>query len=599
MKQRVADYIADFLAGHGITDIFTVVGGGAMHLNNAFGLHRHLKCIYNHHEQASAMAAEAYARINGRLAAVCVTTGPGGTNAMTGVLGGYLDNIPMLVISGQVRYSTTVESTGLNLRQLGEQEYTIVNSVQSMTKYAVMVKDPTDIRYHLEKGIYLANNGRKGPCWLDIPLDVQGAVIETDDLEGYIPEAGIHLSNAVVSMILNELKKAERPVILAGSALRLSGALDAFYELANKLNIPVICPTSVADLMHTGHSLYFGNFGVFGGRPGNFIVQNADLLLSLGCRLSFKQTGFNFSEFAKNAKKIVVDIDGEELKKGTVKIDVPVLADVADVIVRLNAKLTKSLPVRERWISYCNYLKQKFPIVQKKHTESTKVNPYYFSSILKEMLPNDAVVVVGNSCACVSVLQSGVDKCGQRLFGNVNCGSMGYDLPAALGAAAAQKGSVICVTGDGSIQMNLQELQTIVHNKLPVKIVIFNNGGYQAIVQTQTNFFGGFLSGCTPQSGVSFPSFEKISYAYGIPYFCIHDHGELAEGISWLLSNENYAICEVMQDTSQPIEPKVLSKRLPDGTMYSPPIDDLAPFIDKKEYDECSYRIWEAENARL
>lgn len=599
MKQRVADYIADFLAEHDITNVFTVVGGGAMHLNNAFGCHKHLKCIYNHHEQASAMAAEAYARINSRIAAVCVTTGPGGTNAMTGVLGGFLDNIPMLVISGQVRYNTTVESTGLNLRQLGEQEYTIVNSVQPMTKYAAMVKEPVDIRYHLEKAVFLANSGRKGPCWLDIPLDVQGAIIETDDLEGYKPAAATQLSGSAVSMILKELEEAERPVLLAGSALRLSGVLDTFYELIEKLNIPVICPTSVADLLPTRYRLYFGNFGVFGGRTGNFIVQNADLLVSLGCRLSFKQTGFNFSEFAKNAKKIVIDIDGEELKKETTKIDVPILADVAELVLKLNSKLNKPLPPRGNWVLYCDYLKQKFPILQERHSNSSRVNPYYFSSKLIESLPRDAVVVVGNSCACVSVLQSGVDKLGQRLFGNVNCGSMGYDLPAALGAAVAINGPVICITGDGSIQMNLQELQTIVHNKLPVKIIIFSNGGYQAIVQTQTNFFGKRLSGCTPESGVSFPSFKRIAYAYDIPYFCIHNHEELTEGISWLMSNESYAVCEVIQDTSQPIEPKVLSKRLTDGSMYSPPIDDLAPFIDEDVYCECTYRTWEGKNENL
>ncbi len=599
MKQRVADYIADFLINNGINQIFTVVGGGAMHLNNAFGQHKQLKCVYNHHEQASAIAAEAYARVSGRIAAVCVTTGPGGTNAMTGVLCGYLDNIPMLVISGQTRYNTTVESTGLKLRQFGEQEYTIVKSVEPMTKYAVTIKDPLDIRYHLEKALYLATSGRKGPCWLDIPLDVQGAVIETDALCGFIPGPEVKLSRKTISMIINKLKSSKRPVILAGSAIRQSTVLNEFYELVDKLNIPVICPTSVADLLHTSHRLYFGNFGVFGGRTGNFIVQNADLIFSIGCRLSFKQTGFNFSEFAKGAKKIVVDVDGEELKKDTVKIDVPILADVSDVITQMTEELDQALPEKKEWVAYCNYLKNMFPIIMDKHSNSQKVNPYYFAGKLNNALDDNSVEVVGNSCACVSILQAGISKIGQRLFGNVNCGTMGYDLPAAIGAAVAKNGSVICITGDGSIQMNIQELQTLVHNKLPVKIFIFNNSGYQAIVQTQTNFFNGHLSGCTPESGVSFPSFEKIAYAYGIPYYCIHNHEEAEKRIAETLNNQGYVICEIIQDTSQPIEPKVLSKRLPDGGMYSPPIDDLAPFLEQAVYKNCMYELWEKNHEKL
>jgi len=588
MKKKVADYIADLLVELGVTQVFSVVGGGAMHLNNAFGQHKKIKCIYNHHEQASAIAAESFARIDNRIAVACVTSGPGGTNAVTGVLCAYLDNIPLLVISGQTRYATTVESSGLKLRQFGEQEYRIVESVRPMTKYAVMVRDPQDIRYHVERAVYEATNGRRGPCWIDVPLDVQAAIIEDTELAGFAPEKKNIFDNAISGQILDRLKKAQRPVIIAGSAIRQAGCLDDFHVLTEKLNMPVLCPTAVSDYFHYDHHLYFGNFGVFGGRTGNFIVQNADLILSLGARMSFKQIGFNYQAFAPAAEKVVVDIDSEELRKNTMKIDLPVHADVVDVIASLNSVLLKGLPERSKWLQYCHALKGRFERLPKKQTVSQAVNPYFFASRLQDKLPDDAIVVVGNSCACASVQQYGISKKGQRLYANINCGTMGYDIPAAIGAAMSSKKPVVCLTGDGSFQMNIQELQTIVHNRLPVKLIVFNNNGYQAIVHTQTNFFNGVLSGCTAESGVSFPSFKKISDAYGIPYKKIETHDFVDSGIAWLLSLDSYGLCEVMQDNAQPIEPRVISKKLADGTMVSPPINDLAPFLSKEEYEKYS-----------
>ncbi|MBI5101255.1 MAG: thiamine pyrophosphate-binding protein [Nitrospirae bacterium] len=313
MKKKTADYIADLLSELGVTNVFSVVGGGAMHLNNAFGRHKQIKCIYNHHEQASAIAAESFARVDNSIAVVCVTSGPGGTNAVTGVLCAYLDNIPLLVISGQTRYATTVEGSGLNLRQFGEQEYRIVESVRPMTKYAVMVKDPREIRYHVERAVYEATTGRKGPCWIDVPLDVQAAIIEDTELAGFVPEKKKLFDDAISRQILDRLQRAQRPVIIAGSAIRQAGWLDDFHVLAEKLNMPVLCPTAVSDYFHYDHHLYFGNFGVFGGRTGNFIIQNADLILALGARMSFKQIGFNYQAFAPGAEKVVVDIDSEEL----------------------------------------------------------------------------------------------------------------------------------------------------------------------------------------------------------------------------------------------------------------------------------------------
>lgn len=587
MRMRVADYIAQLLKENGIEDVFSVVGGGAMYLNDAFGNTEGIRCTYNHHEQASAIAAEGYARINNKIAAVCVTTGPGGTNAMTGVLCGYQDNIPMLIISGQVRLNTTVKSTGLNLRQFGEQEYTIVDSVKPMTKYAVMVEDPKKIKYYIEKALYIAQHGRKGPCWLDIPLDVQGAIIETESLEGYYPEEK-KTKCEYINEIIKMIKKSNCPVILAGSSIRTSGVRDKFIKLIQKLNIPVVAATSVADVMNLENDLYFGNFGVFGGRAGNFIVQNADLVISLGCRLSFKQTGFNFENFAKKSKIIAVDVDNNELLKDTIKIDFPINADIVDVI----EELYKSEIVfnNNEWIDYCRRLKAKYPIYQDKFEKSTSVNPYYFINKLNNRLSDNSIVVVGNSTSSVCMLQMGVQKEKQRLFGNVNCGTMGYDVPAAIGAARASSQEVFCVTGDGSIQMNIQELQTIVHNNIPVKIIIFNNGGYQAIVQSQTNFFKGRLSGCTKTSGISTPDMKKIAEAYGIPYIKVEDNLCVENGIDKLLNIKGYAICEVIQDTEQIIEPKVKSKEKEDGTIYSPPIDDLYPFLSNKEYEEAQYK---------
>ncbi len=582
MKMRVADYIAKFLLEHDCAQVFSVVGGGAMYLNDALGNAEGLKCIYTHHEQAAAIAAEGYARIKGIPACVCVTTGPGGTNALTGVLCAYQDNIPMIIVSGQVRLATTVDSTGLNLRQFGEQEYNIIPTVKPMTKYAVMVKDVNDIRYCLEKAFYLANSGRRGPCWLDIPLDIQGATLETDDLKGYVRDQS-ECEIANIDRVCELLKHAERPVILAGSGIRSSCSLDLFRSLVNRWKVPVISATSIVDIFATDEENYYGMFGVFGGRAGNFMVQNADTILSLGCRLSFKQIGFNYENFAPNAKKIVVDVDINELQKDTTEIDIPVCADLKDFLDIVSVRSISFDNIDNAWIRYCDTLKAKYPVYQEKFKDSKQVNPYELMHLINGYEDNDRITVVGNSVACVSVLQVGIKKYGQRLFGNVNCGTMGYDLPAAVGAAVASGHEVLCLTGDGSLQMNIQELQTVVHNRIPVKIIIFNNNGYQAIVQTQTNFFKR-LSGCNKQSGISMPDFKKIADAYGIPYVKIDHNDRIQQGLDELFGIDGYAICEVTQDDSQGIEPRTKSMQKEDGTLFSPPIDHLYPFLSEEEY---------------
>lgn len=583
MRIRVADYVAEILVKNGIRNVFTVVGGGAMHLNDALGNHERISCIYSHHEQACAMAAESYARLDGKMAAVCVTTGPGGTNAVTGVLCAWQDNIPMLVVSGQVRSNTTVESTGLDLRQFGEQEHYIVDTVKSITKYAVTVKSTNDIRYELEKCIYLASNKRRGPCWIDIPLDIQGAIIETEEQRGYIPETKKNNLFFDKDQLVNSLKNAQRPVLVAGSAIRSANMHSEFLKFIGKMNIPVLAANGCNDILPVNDLRYYGNFGSIGGRAGNFIIQNADLILVLGCRMAFKHIGFNYKNFSPNSYKIVVDVDEQELKKHTLNIDMPICMDLQVFFEALMDEDIKCKGMLPLWKKYCDELKNRFPIYQEKFAESDCINPYYFAESLKQNMPKGGIIVVGNSCASDCCRQCGITESGQRLWGNTNCGTMGYDLPAAIGAAVAGKRDVYCVTGDGSIQMNLQELQTIVHNKLPVKIFVHNNEGYFAIEQTHSNFFGR-LTGCTKESGISFPDFSKLAYAYGMPYYKAANHGELDRIMPEFLALKGYGICELISDTHQAIEPKSKSKALGSGEIVSPPLDDLYPFLEKEIY---------------
>ena len=595
MKKRIADIIAEILVEHDITDIFSVVGGGAMFLNDAFGHNEKLNVMFNHHEQACAIAAEGYVRATGKMAAVCVTTGPGGINALNGVLGSFQDNYPMIVISGQVRYETTADSTGLPLRFMGEQEHNIVDTVKPLTKYSVMVKNVKDIRYEVEKAIYIAKEGRKGPCWVDVPLNIQGAIVEENTLRHFEPEISVNDWNK--ELFLQEIAKAKRPVILTGSAIRSTNYVDKFRQLAFKLGIPVLAATYNADLFTWDHPYYYGNFGVIGGRAGNFIVQNADLVIGMGCRMAYRQIGFNYGAFSPNSRRMIIDVDEDELKKPTLRIDVPICADIRIVIDDLlDTQITA--PDCKDWLNYCNMLRNKFPVYLDKFNNSSNVSPYYFIKNLYKILPDDSVIVLGNSSIAGHVLQMGIQKEKQRVINNMNCGSMGYDLPAAIGAAKALKREVTLITGDGSIMMNLQELMTIKHYNLPIKIFVCNNGGYRAIVRTQQNMFNGRFTGCTPDAGVEIPDFEKIAYAFGLPYAKIKNHDELANGLKDVYSINGAVICEIYQDKDQAIEPRVMSRKLEDGTLVSPVIDDLYPFLDKETYEAMKYENYISEASK-
>ncbi len=594
MKMKVSDYIAKFLVEHNISDVFTVTGGGAMHLNNSLGWQEGLNCIYNHHEQAYAIAAESYARIYNRIAAVCVTTGPGGTNAITGVVGGYLDSIPMFILSGQVRYDTTARSTGLNLRAMGDQEFDITKAVECMTKYCEMVIDPNKIRYCLEKALHIAQTGRPGPCWLDIPLNVQGAYIETSSLEGYDPAEynktlPVSVSDEIVERIITKIKESKRPVLYAGNGIRISGGYDAFKRVVEKLNIPVVTGWDSIDAIYDEHLLYVGRGGIMGDRPGNFAVQNSDLVFSIGNRLSIRQVGYNFGTWARKAYTIVNDIDSEELKKPTLHVDMPVWADAKDLLEKLDKRISNErLFCGSEWLEKCQAWKKNYPVVMDKHyADKNLTNVYCFIKELSNQLSENQITVVGNGSACVVGSHGYTIKKGQRFIINSAIASMGYDLPAAIGACVAEyKQDIILITGDGSIQMNIQELQTIIHHRMPIKIFVINNRGYHSIRQTQKNFFGEPLVGIGPDSGdLSFPDLKKLSVAYGYPYLACHSNEELNEILNDTLNQKGPVICEIFASTQQNFEPKSATKKREDGTLVSAPLEDLAPFLSREELD--------------
>lgn len=586
---RVADYIFQTLADRGIRHVFMVTGGGAMHLNDAIGRESRLHYVCNHHEQASAMAAESYARLCGVPAVVNVTSGPGGINALNGVFGAWTDSIPMIVISGQVKRETCMAFQEVHgLRQLGDQEADIISMVRGITKYAEIVREPNSIRFHLEKALHLATHGRPGPVWLDIPVDVQAAKITPSTLSGFQSQSDDQLTAVELDAILRaareKLDEAKRPVILVGGGIRASGAVDKMLDFVDKYEIPVVTAWNAHDLIWDEHPLYVGRPGTIGDRAGNFAVQNADVLLVLGSRLNIRQIGYAWQSFAREAFKIWVDIDKAELQKPTVRPDMPIHADLLPVLTELTRMPgLKQTPEKLQWRKQCEKWRRDFPVVLPSYNEKhSPINPYVFVQRLFEQLTGEDVVVCADGSACVVTFQAARVKRGQRLYTNSGSASMGYDLPAAIGAVFASAGRVICLAGDGSIQMNLQELQTIRAHDLPIKIFVLNNDGYHSIRQTQKNFFG-TLYGCDSASGVTFPNIGKIASAYGFPFFKALSHSELDHTIGEVLSSEGPAVCEIILDPSQLFAPKQSSRRLADGRMVSAPLEDLAPFLERDE----------------
>lgn len=592
MKIKLSDYVSQFMVDNGIKHVFTVTGGGAMHLNDSFGHQKELKCIYNHHEQACAMAAEAYARINNEPAVLCVTTGPGGTNSLTGVVGAYLDSLPMIVISGQVRYDTTARyseqfTDGLKLRAVGDQEFDITKSVQNMCKYAVMLENPNDIEYCLEKAYHLATSGRMGPCWIDIPVNFQGMEIETSDLRSYSYNySNPEINENVLDLVIEKLKESKRPIIYAGNGIRLSGGYDNFKVLLNKIKIPVVTCWDSIDLIEDDNLLYVGRGGIMGDRAGNFAVQNSDFILAIGNRLSIRQVGYNWKTWAREAYVTMVDIDPAELKKHTLHIDLAINADANDFIYKLSKRIDRCIQ-KQQWVDICNGWKRKYPVTLDKHwiEDGKNANVYAFIKYLSSCLNDRSLTVVSNGSACVVGSHNYVIKRDSRFIINSAIASMGYGLPAAIGACVAADKEVICIEGDGSIMMNLQELQTIITNKLPIKIFLINNQGYHSIRQTQGNLFGNHSKvGIGVESGdLSFPDYKKIASAFGYKYYGAKTNKQMKSVVNKTLNEQNPVICEIFVSTEQKFEPKSATKKLCDGTLVSPPLEDLAPFLDRQE----------------
>lgn len=586
---KLSDFIAKRLKEiYKVKYVFMVSGGGAMHLNDSFG--KYIKYVCNHHEQACAIAAEGYARVNQELAVVNVTTGPGGLNCLNGVFGQWTDSVPVLYVSGQVKASTTISSCPeIPLRQLGDQEVDIVSCVKSLTKYAVTLKDANDIEYILDKAVYLATHGRKGPVWIDIPINLQAAMIDETKLRKYNSKED-EISFPKLDKEYSELQKlfakSKRPLIIAGHGIRLSNSKNEFLKLVKKLNIPVVTTMNGFDIIPEDNKNFIARIGTVANRAGNFVLQNADLVISIGSRNNIRQVSYNWENFAKNAKLVCVDIDKAELDKPTIKPVIKFQTDAKDFIKKVSTSLgTKDC---KDWNTWCKAIKAKYPpVTEALRVENNPIEPYYFIDKLIKDFSDNEVVVGGNGTAFLLPFQVGQVKANQRYIWNSGDASMGYDVPAVIGACYANgKKRTVCLAGDGSIMMNLQELQTIAQYNLPIKLFVLNNDGYISIQQTQKNFFNGRMTACTRESGVSIPDFMKLGKAFGLKTVKIDKLKGLDKEINKVLNTEGPILCEVMLSPGYIFAPKLSAKKLPDGTMVSPSLEDLFPFLDRKEFEE-------------
>lgn len=586
MKKRVADIVVETLLENGIKDCFAVVGGGAMHIDNALAIHPEMKKYFNHHEQACAMAAEGYAKASGRMALVSVTSGPGALNTLNGVEGAFVDNVPMIVIAGHPRWETTVDYTGLNLRYRGVQEYShIIETVQGMTKYSKMVVDPLSIKCEVQYAIDCAMQGRKGPCWLSIPLDVQGAMVEESELYPVqrVAEPAYDLDYTKLDELNIIIQKARRPVILAGSGIRTSGAVEEFRAWAGKMNIPVVSGALLPDIMFETAKLFYGTSGNVGQRRGNYILQNADLILTIGNSLATKQTGFNQKLFAPQAKIVMIDAGEDEHKKPEMKVDYPVFCD-AKIFLKKALKYLDPWRINYEWIEYCDSLSERLGNIDDVYDidDDRRVPQALLWDMIRERLPQDGILALGNSSGIVGGLQKSVKTESQRVIVNYNCGSMGDDLPEAIGITVATNKPVLCVTGDGSIMMNLQELQTIKHYDLPISVIILSNNGYGAIRQTNKNFFNGQYIGCDSESGVSMPDFEKVILAFGFEYMKCETVDGLKKTLDWIMRPDGQKVLEIHQKIDDPVLPRIVSKINSEGVFETPALHDMMPYVSEE-----------------
>ena len=581
---KVSDYVVQYLVDRGITDLFLVSGGNIMHLLDSVGRNSHIRYISNYHEQASAIAAEAWARIRNKPGVCLVTTGPGSANALSGVIGAWFDSIPVVVLSGQVRVPLLADYS--RIRQFGPQEMNTIPMVRPVTKYASQVRDPLMIRKELDRVFQEASAGRPGPAWLDLPLDVQAATIDESKLAPIEPRPDRvpRPSRESVRGVADRIRRARRPVLVAGNGIRLAGADPLLQSFLARVRLPVLLPIGSMDLVSESYPLCLGAFGPFGRRASNFALQNSDLFLSIGAGLSVAAIGFNTQSFAPRATKIVVNIDPGELEKPTVSADLKIEADAGEFLAALLEELASYDPPA-RWTEACLTWKRTFPPGPPPELLDPRyVNSYRLCEELSTLLAPGDIVVAGNSLDCCSVYQSLRIHDRQRVLINANCGAMGWDLPAAIGAAvAAPSARVALVTGDGSIQFNAQELQTVGYYKLPIKIFILNNQGYESIRSTQTNYFEGRFVGSDSASGVTNPDFRLLAAAHGIPYAAISSPLELADGLASAMKSPSPLLCEVLISPEQPRTPRVSSYRKEDGTLEARPIEDMFPYLSREE----------------
>ncbi len=589
---RLADYVADFVASQGVNCVFLVPGGGAMFLIDAFGNHRSLDYVAHHHEQAASIAAEAYSRINGRLGCAVVTTGPGATNALTGCAGAWIESVPLLIISGQVKRSDLIGASGV--RQMGPQEVDIVSMAQPVTKYAVTVMDPADIRFHLEKAVHLATTGRRGPVWLDIPLDVQNSRISITQLRGFdTPDAGVPVHAELreqAQAVLAMLRQSQRPLILAGHGVRLAEAAASFQTLYERLGAPVATTWNAMDLIPANHPLSVGKPGTVALRTPNFAVQNSDLLIAIGARLDNVVTAYNPAKFARSARKVVVDVDRKELEKFPLDagFDLKIEADAGDFIDALldvaGEEPQKQFP---DWLARCADWKRRYPINDgAPFPDAGRIGHFHFVQALSDELPEDMMIVTGSSGLAVEFFYTGFqNKSGQRVFLTSGLGAMGYGMPAMIGAyMASDKRPFVGVESDGSLMMNLQEMQTIATLRAPVRMFVMNNGGYASIRNTQRNYFDGRMVGTGPGAGLDFPDFCALARQFGWDAFAIHDASELQSGIRRALAHTGPLLIDVRLVENEALFPKSAALPQADGSMLSMPLEDMSPLLPREEF---------------
>jgi acetolactate synthase-1/2/3 large subunit len=586
---KLSDYVIQFIEAQGVRHVFLVPGGGAMHLNDSLGQSKSITWISNLHEQASAMAAETYAKATGNLGVALVTTGPGGTNAITGVAGAWLDSTPCLFISGQVKRPDLKGKSGV--RQMGVQEVDIVAAVKAMTKYAKLVTDPESIRYHLEKALYCARSGRPGPVWIDIPLDVQAATIDETKLRGFRapPKRAVGDLAEKTANIVEMLSRSERPVVLAGNGVRLAGAQNSFRSLARALNIPVLLTWLAIDLFAHDEENLVGKPGTVAPRGVNFALQNADFLLVIGARMDFTITGYAPERLARGAKKVMIDIDPAEIAKLSQYLDLSICCDAKDFIEALTQAIAPvPQPERAAWHQRCAQWKRRYPVVLPEHAiDQGLVSTYFLADCLSELLPEDAPIVSGSSGAGIEIFQHALRlKRGQRLYHTTALGAMGYGLPAAIGAClGSDRRETVLIDGDGGIQLNIQELATVHRLQLPLKIFILNNDGYSSIRTSQERWFGR-QTGSDPRSGLTLPDIGSVAEAYGVQTVRIADQRELRAQLERVLSLSGPVVCDVVSRPDEARVPSLSSAQRADGSLYSKPLEDLWPFLSREEFYE-------------